>query len=235
MGLLDRWRREPEPPPGPLADLAAARPLPRDAPLEEVELLAVDLETSGLDPRSDELLSFGYVPVRAGEVLLAGAHHHGVRPRREVGDSANVHRLTDDLLAQAAPLSEVLPRVLEAFVGQDGRRRVLLAHFSQVEVTFLAAACREVYGTSVPLQVVDTLEVQRRLIGAQHHELRPGTLRLHRSRRAHGLPTYAAHHALIDAVACAELFLAQCTALEARRRRPLTLDDVAERQPRSMH
>ncbi|MGO0575342.1 exonuclease domain-containing protein [Ornithinimicrobium panacihumi] len=228
MGLLGmRRRRHPDPPPGPLADLAAAEPFDRRTPLEDVELVALDLETTGLDPARHELLSFGWVPVLAGQVRLAGARHRPVRPRGEVGESAVVHGLTDDALASAPPLAETLPEVLAAFTG--GRRRVLLAHFAQVETTFLTAACRQVYGSAVDLQVVDTLEVQRRLMRAQHHELRPGTLRLDACRRRHNLPRYGAHNATTDAIAAGELFLAQCSALEVARGRRLTLDDVLER------
>ena len=232
LGLfgLGRRRRDPVPTDGPLAELAALPAAPRSTPLAEVELLALDLETTGLDPRRHEVVSVGLVPVRAGEILLAQARHLPVRPRGEVGESAVVHGLTDDALAVAPTLEEVLPRVLEAFRPAGGeRRRVLLAHFAQVETDFLTAACREVYGAAPAWQVVDTMEVQRRLLRAQHHELRPGSVRLDACRRAHHLPRYGAHNAATDALACAELFLAQCAELEHRRGRPLTLDDVAER------
>ncbi|WP_122262841.1 exonuclease domain-containing protein [Ornithinimicrobium cerasi] len=222
------WRRDPTPPPGPLAELADVPPPSRSTLLSEVEILALDVETTGLRPRRDELLSFGLVPVLAGEVLLGGTRHLAVRPRGDVGGSAVVHGLTDDVLTDAPPLAQVLPEVLRAFVG-PGYRRVLLAHFAQVETSFLASSCLEVYGASVPFQVVDTLELERRLMRAQHHELPQGTLRLDACRRRHGLPRYAAHRATTDAVACAELFLAQCAELESRRGRPLVLDDVAER------
>lgn len=221
-----RWRRAPEAPPGPLADLMGSPPWERKVPLAEVELIAIDLETTGLDPAKHELLSFGFVPVMDGAVHLAGTQHLPVRPRGEVGESAVIHGLTDDVLATAPPVQEVLPTVLDAFTGP--RRRVLLAHFAQVETRFLTAACHRVYGAGVQLQVVDTMEVQRRLLGAQHHELRPGTLRLDACRRGYGLPRYAAHDAAVDAIACAELFLAQCAELAARRGRALTLGDVAE-------
>jgi DNA polymerase-3 subunit epsilon len=226
-------------PPGtPLADLAAAAVVPADTPLEGVELLAIDLETTGLDPRKDELLSFGMVLVRSGQVHLGTARHLRVRPRGQVGDSAVVHGLTDDALAQAPPIEVVLPEVLRTLVGSPPDpaadrestppRRVLLAHFAQVETAFLAAACRQVYGTVVGVQVVDTLELARRLLRAQHHELRHGQLRLDTSRRRHHLPRYRAHSAITDAIACAELFLAQCAELEGRRGRSLVLDDVLE-------
>lgn len=227
MALRDLLRGA-APPPGPLADVADAPVQARDTPLAEVELLALDVETTGLQPRRDELLSFGFVPVTGMQVPLAGARHLPVRPRGGVGESAVVHGLTDDTLAAASPVDEVLPQVLRAFVAPGPRRRVLLAHFALVETTFLRAACRSVYGTGVRLQVVDTVEIERRLLRAQHHELQHGQLRLDTCRRRHHLPRYRAHSAVTDAVACAELFLAQCAELEERRGRPLLLDDVLE-------
>lgn len=239
MGWWQRLRPgERQVPPGtPLAELAAAPVPARDTPLDLVELLAIDLETTGLDPRRDELLSFGMVLVRGGQVHLATARHLPVRPQGQVGDSAVVHGLTDDSLAQQPPVEQVLPEVLQALVcdapppGTEGPapRRVLLAHFAQVETAFLAAACRQVYGATVGVPVVDTLELARRLLRAEHHELQAGTVRLDACRRRHGLPRYRAHSALTDAVACAELFLAQAAELEHERDRPLMLGDVLER------
>lgn len=239
-GRLRPGGRESAVPPGtPLADLAAALVVPPDTPLDQVELLAIDLETTGLDPRKDELLSFGMVLVRGGQVHLGTARHLRVRPRGQVGGSAVVHGLTDDALAQAPPLELVLPEVLRALVAEPpvpgtaeeaaAPRRVLLAHFAQVETAFLAAANRQIYGASVAVQVVDTLEIERRLLRAQHHELAAGTVRLDACRRRHGLPRYRAHSALTDAVACAELFLAQTAQLAQTRARPLLLGDVLEK------
>lgn len=229
MALRDLLRRSP--PPGPLADVAGAPTYPRDTLLADVEILALDLETTGLDPRRHELLSFGLVPVHGMEVLLGQARHLRVRPRGDVGDSAVVHGLTDDALAVAPALRQVLPEVLHALLspGPTPRRRVLLAHFAQVETTFLRAACRSVYGAGVRLQVVDTLEIERRLLRSERHERTRGFFRLDACRGRHHLPRYRAHSAVTDAVACAELFLAQCAQLEQRRGRPLLLEDVLER------
>jgi DNA polymerase-3 subunit epsilon len=43
----------------------------------------------------------------------------------------------------------------------------------------------------------------------QQHHLERGSLTLARCRQRYHLPEYQAHHALSDAVACGELFLAQ--------------------------
>lgn len=213
---------------GSWAALAAAPVPDRRTPLAEVELLALDLETTGLDPRRHEVLSVGLVPVLGGEVPLARARHLRVRPHGDVGDSATVHGLTDDALRPAPPWPQVRAEVLAALVGDDGRRRVLLAHYATLERGFLGAPRRGLAGPRVRLPVVDTLETERRLLRAQGRAPAGAELHLDACRRRHHLPRYPAHDALADALGCAELFLAQWARLEEERGRPLVLADVLE-------
>lgn len=183
--------------------LATPPPDP-DTPTSSAPLLAVDLETTGLDPRRDQILSVGFVPVDGDVIDLSGAREIVVHADGEVGQSAVVHGLTDDIVAAGRPLPEVLDEVLAALTG-----RALLAHYATIEQDFLDAACRRIYGGSLPLRVVDTMDLQRRLTANPYDNPRGGTLRLGASREAHGLPVYHAHAALTDALACAELYLAQ--------------------------
>lgn len=219
MGLLEVLRRD-----GP----DGARGVDPDTPLARVPLLALDLETTGLDPRRHEIVAVGHVPVLGGEVRLSGGRQRLVRPTGGVGESAVVHGLTDDVLAAAPPLSDVLPEVLEALSGT-----VLLAHFAQIERDFLgyavghgARARGRRRRDSPGWQAVDTWRLERVLLRAGPRQVPAGRLRLHACRRAHRLPRVAAHTALGDAIACAELFLAQSAELEHRYGRPLLLRDV---------
>lgn len=221
-----RRRRRPSPedyPAGPLRELALAAP-PGDATaVAQVEFLSLDVETTGLDPRVDHLLSVGWVTVVGGEVVLADARELTIRPpgEVEVGRSANLHRLTDDLVSDAAPLSEVLPRLLDALHG-----RVLLAHHAPLELGFLAEASLAAYRARPPVTAVDTMSLQRRLRPVPHGEV-GGSLRLDAARRTFGLPRYAAHHALTDAIAAGELLLAQVGELEQRLGRHAVLGDLS--------
>lgn len=235
---LGRWGARPDLPPGPVADLAAAAAVDPRTPLVEVELLALDLETTGIDPRRHEVLSVGWVPVVRGRIVLSEARHELVRPQGPVGGSAVYHGLTDDRLALAPDLEEVVPRVLGALLappaageGEAGEpvRRVLLAHFAQIEIDFLTAACRRLYGAGVPLQVIDTLTLAQRLLRVPTPELVSGRLRLDACRRHYRLPRYRAHSAVTDALACAELFLAQAAEMEEQRGAALRLSDVLSR------
>lgn len=228
---MERWwarrdRRPPDPrsyPAGPVRDLAEAPPPRSTTPVWKVDFLAVDLETTGLNPRRDHVLAVGWVPVTGGQVLLGGAQEEVVRPPAgvDVGDSATVHGLTDDQLASAPTLADVLPALLAALHG-----RILLAHHAKIELEFLARAVRTAYDTRLPLTAVDTLSLQHRLMVGSHGEIAPGVLRLDAARRHYGLPRYSAHRALTDAIATAELLLAQAAELRHRLGHAPTLADL---------
>ncbi|GAA1388687.1 exonuclease domain-containing protein [Luteococcus peritonei] len=216
------FRRSPSPerqaaslPPGPLRDWAEAGSPPSSTPAERLRLLAVDVETTGLDPATDRLLSIGFVPVDGPAIALGGAGHlvlrqgDGVGQEAGVGQSATIHRITDDQLAQGMEAAEALGQLLQALAG-----RVLLAHHAAMETGFLQRAVEQVFGHRIEIPAVDTLQLQYRLLTKGFDdEPPPGSLRLWAARDQYGLPHYQAHEALTDALACAELYLAQVSEL----------------------
>ena len=199
---------------GPLKDFYSG-PWPEPhTPAAELRLLAIDLETTGLDPRDDQALSVGFVPVDGPEILLAGARHRIIHAPAEVGQSAVLHGLTDDVIATGRPMADVLAEILVALRG-----RILLAHFATIETRFLSAACEKHFGAPLVLPKIDTLELHRRLLSQGFDdEPRGSDLRLWNARLRYGLPAYTAHEALTDAMACAELYLAQVAELSSLKR-----------------
>lgn len=188
-------------------------------PLDRLPLLALDLETTGLVPGRDRIIAVGVVPVDGGRLDLAGARRWLV-DHDDPGGAVTVHGLTHDDLATGQPLAQVLADVREALVG-----RVLLAHHAAFELGFLRDAYRGLGEEPPALTAVCTLRLQRRVLAAAGvHEPPRGALRLWQSRARFGLPAVRAHDALGDALACAELYLAQTAELGARRR--LVLRDV---------
>ena len=198
-----RWAGEA--PPGPVRDYLASPPPGPRTDVSDLRLLALDLETTGLDPSTDHILSVGFVPIDGRQVVLSGAEHLLCRADVEVGQSAAVHGITDDALAGGIDLRTLVERVAAALTG-----RVLLAHHAAIETGFLSAACERELGVPLPMTAVDTMELQSRVLRSHAGEdLPPGALRLTTARAHLGLPRYAAHEALTDALACAELYLAQ--------------------------
>jgi DNA polymerase III subunit epsilon len=199
--------------PGPLLDYLEAPQPGLDTPLADLRLLAIDIETTGLDPLRDRVLSIGWLPVDGGRVVLGGAGRVVVHDAEGVGRSATVHGLTDDQLAGGVAVEAAVSRLLAALAG-----RVMLAHFARIETEFLSAVCEKAWGAALPCVVVDTFELERRAVaGGWGSEPARGALRLWTARERRALPVYRAHEALTDALACAELYLAQRAELEAER------------------
>lgn len=204
LSLQRRWWRD-RVVDGPLADCLAAPLVAPDTPIDTLEILSLDLETTGLDPESDEILSIGFAVVCEGSVRIADSRHYLVKPTRPVPEaSAVVHGITDDRIRAALPIREALPPLLGALEG-----RVLLAHYAALEIGFLDRLCRALYGAPCLVPVIDTLDLERRMLERRQTPIRPGMLRLAAIRERYGLPRYRAHDALVDAVATGELLLAQ--------------------------
>lgn len=188
---------------GALADYYRTPVQPLSTPAQELRLLAVDIETTGLDPRTDSVLSIGYVPVEGETIVFAGSHHRILAADVDVGQSAVFHGITDDRLAEGMSVEDAVGEALEALAG-----RILLAHFAMIETRFLSRICERLYGAPLVVPVVDTLVLHDRLVNRGFDdESRAGELRLWNARSRYGLPRYPAHDALTDAIACAELYL----------------------------
>ena len=189
-------------PSGPLAAYYGAGLADLEAPAGEARLLAIDLETDGLRPADDSILEAGMVELECGTVAVATARRFRFRADAALNPQAVViHRITDDDLSDALPTEEALARVLQACAG-----RVLVAHFAEIEAGFLDAACRRVFGAPFVAPFICTMQIENRWFPRPRAE---DGLRLGKLRSQYGLPAYRAHDGLTDALACAELLLAQ--------------------------
>lgn len=192
-------------PPGPLRDYLEVPFPPRASDCRRVPFVAVDLETTGLDPAADEIVSVGWVCLTGERIDLSTAGHRLVAPGRAVPEeSAILHGITDDRAARGAAPRDVLAEVLSVLAG-----KVLVAHNASFELDFLDAACARVLGGRFVAPAVDTLALAARRLPWRDVTFGPRELRLDALRRRHNLPRYRAHDALSDALAAAELFLAQ--------------------------
>lgn len=176
-----------------------------DTPLSELEFLSLDFETTGLDPYRDVILSFGYTLLRKNKVVMANNCHQIIKINREIPkETVVIHKITDDRMATGIRLHIALEALLKAMTG-----KVILVHYANIEKNFLNEACKRLYGYEIPMQIVDTMVIANRHLQRTHMHFNPGQLRLFNLRESHRLPRYNAHSALEDAVATAELFLAQ--------------------------
>ena len=208
---------------GPLQDFLLV-PFPAlDTPWPEVEYVAVDLETTGLDPRTDAIVSVGLVGMHGPYIDLSTAQHRIVRLEQSMSEqSVVIHGLTHDAVAQGESLPSVLADVLRILAG-----KVLVAHYARMEYHFLAAACERLFGGRFVVPVVDTQYLAQQWLERRDKHYTVRELRLSNLRERYNLPRYQAHNALSDALAAAELFAAQMA--ERSGGQPVALKKILSR------
>lgn len=206
-------------------------------PWREVSFTVIDLEMTGLDPATDEIISFATVTVQCGRVQLDDVRYELVRPLRMPDwDTIRIHGLREVDLAEAPQLEESLDRVLAALAG-----RALVAHVASIETGFLRAAL-EPRGLDLRNPVIDTAalgielsRLRREPPPSKTGGTRPGvavsTPGLGDLARWLGLPVHRPHEADGDALTTAQAFIALATHLESFGH-PLTLGTL-ERISRS--
>jgi len=154
------------------------------------ELVAVDFETTGLDPIRDDIIDFGAVRFRDGQILEVFSQL--ANPGRPVPIA--IERLTSihtSQLADAPAPEQVIPKILD-FIGDTP----IIAHNAQFEGSFLES---KTYG-SFDRPILDTLELSRILLPtAQHHDLQSLA-------SMYGITPKTAHRAAADAETTALLW-----------------------------
>lgn len=204
-------------PAGPMRDYLSVPFVAKKTDYRQVEYIAIDLETTGLSAVKDHILSFGLVGITGVSVNLSSAEHILVRTNRDIPEeSAVIHQITDEQAATGNDISDVMPHVLERLAG-----RVMIAHHARIEIGFLSNACEGLYGMKLPIPTVDTQTVALRLFQRRNITVAPNELRLHGLRERYNLPRYPAHNALSDALASAELFLAEAAHRDTGKGMPL--------------
>ena len=179
----------------------------------------VDAEMSSLDPDEGELLSLGWVVVRGGRIALDTAHHEILLAEGSVGQSATIHQLRDCEVAAGVPARDALAQLLKAASG-----RMLVFHHAPLDLAYLDRLTTAMHGAPLLQPHLCTLQMEKRLLTRREHAIKPGDLTLAESRRRYHLPDYHGHNALWDALATAELLLAQLA--HRSRGKPLALKQL---------
>ncbi|MCC5809745.1 MAG: 3'-5' exonuclease [Ectothiorhodospiraceae bacterium] len=183
-----------------------------ETPISAAPLIGLDMETTGLDESRHAIVSIGVVPFTLNRIQLSCHRYWLVRPPRPLNArSVTLHHITHSALAEAPDLDAILGELLDAMAG-----RLPVVHYRNIERPFLNAAVKSRLEEELLFPLIDTMELEaqvhrqsrwarfKALLGRQ-----PTSIRLHGSRLRYGLPGYQPHHAVIDALATAELLQAQ--------------------------
>lgn len=163
--------------------------------LDGVTVLAVDTETTGMNPaEGHRLVEVAHVAIVGGAM---GAEWSSlVDPRRPIPpDASRVHGITDAMVAGAPGMAEV-GRTLREACGD----LPLVFHNAPFDLPFLVHLFREAGAPPLTNPIVDTLGLARGLFGNSGNKLTELQVKLQ-------LPSETAHRALGDTRTTARVFL----------------------------
>lgn len=128
------------------------------------EYVVFDLETTGLSPDKDAVVEIGALKIRGGQVCEHERFESLVRPQRPDGSvmpipwrAAQVHGISDAVVARAPTMAEVLPQFLD-FVGGAA----VVAHNISFDGGFMRAAARRHGLLWRPAAELCTVQLSRR-------------------------------------------------------------------------
>jgi DNA polymerase III epsilon subunit family exonuclease len=183
--------------------------------------VALDLETTGLDPRRDDIVEIAAVPFI--DARPQHAYVTRVNPGRPIpSDASRIHGITDDMVVGA-------PRIAEALAELDDicRGRLLVGHGIGFDLSVLSRVRRSHRLQPIRHVAIDIM----RLVSALHPEWQRFDFDDIAARV--GIGVLGRHTAEGDAVAAGEILLALIPEITARRLRTIGdliwIQDTAER------
>jgi DNA polymerase-3 subunit epsilon len=163
-------------------------------PAPDGEWVSLDLETTGLDPARDHILSLAAVPVCDGRVVLSERFERRVHTARAFGiESIRHHRITPD----EASTGEQVTDVVREFLHWLGGRRLLGYHLG-FDLDMLAPHVRALTGFELPNPTIDLADEVAARQRAQRPDAPVNLDLVHIASRL-GVPMIGRHTALGDA------------------------------------
>ena len=207
------------------ASVGLAAPPGHDVLLEHAHFVVVDLETTGLTPRSARICEIGAQRVRALE--LEDACETLVDPRAPLPAAVTALTGIQPADLRGAPRAELAMRRFLAFSGDAA----LVAHNARFDLGFLDREVELLTGRRIAAPVVDTVWLAKRLLAE-----RTGRFGLAALSHFFGVSTVPCHRALPDAQATAEILVRLLGLAQERGARTLAdLVELAAPRARRLH
>ncbi len=168
------------------------------------EYVVFDIETTGLNPKFDDIIEIGAVKIAKRQVIDSFSSFVSVK-RKLPNKIIELTSITDDMLQGQPDIENILPEFIK-FAGDA----VLVAHNASFDTSFIkekaTAHLKENYNPSV----LDTLELSRALMkDVKNHKLNTLTKKL-------GIKLENHHRAVDDANATGQMFISFLNMLSDR-------------------
>ncbi len=173
--------------------------------ISEQRFCAVDLETTGLDPTSDEIIALACVPLEHARILVKDAYYSLIRPPGYRLSAMKFHGISGQDLAKAPSFGEVAETVHRMTEG------IIIGHSIHFDCALLSRDFKRL-GLAFRREALDIALVERWLARecgpAGQDESFDSML------KRYGLRASYRHNAMADAFFAAQIFQLQMSRLE---------------------
>jgi DNA polymerase-3 subunit epsilon len=167
------------------------------------EVLVLDCETTGLNPRIDEVIAVAAIVIRGNRIVTSEAYKALIRADRvPTSESIKVHRLRARDVAGGRPVHEVLPELLR-FIGG----RPIVGYYVDFDVRMLDKYVLRYIEAKLPNRRIEVSEIYYAL---KYGGAPPGTvldLRFQSILADLGIPSLGQHDAFNDALMTAMMYV----------------------------
>lgn len=166
------------------------------------EFVVIDTETTGLNPKKDEILSIGAVKIKENKILTSQTFEVFLKNSKEISsNSIKIHRIRPFDLRDAKTTKEGIVEFLN-FVGS----RPLIGYYLEFDVSMINKYTKEMLGITLPNKMIEVSEIyfdkSISLIPQGNIDLRFDTIL-----KNCNIPNMGAHNAVNDAIMTAMIYL----------------------------
>lgn len=172
-----------------------------DEPLAD-EYVSLDCETTGLNPKKDEILSIGAVLIKGNKILMRKTFNIFLKPVKNINaESIKIHQIRTVDLENALDPEDAIYQLLD-FIGS----RPIVGYYIKFDVTIISKYTKKYIGIKLPN---DTIEVstmyyrtRKRTSDYEFIDLKFDTILKNLN-----IPALGKHDALNDAIMTSMMFL----------------------------
>lgn len=166
------------------------------------EIVVYDTETTGLNPKKDEILSIGAVKIKENKILTSKKFELFVKPDREISqESIKIHYIRNIDLQNGSNPKEALEKFLH-FIGN----RTLVGYYLEFDVNMINKYLQPVLGIKLPNKQIEVSQIyyrkKRRSVPEGRIDLRFDSIM-----NDLNLPIFGKHDALSDAIMTAMMYI----------------------------
>lgn len=166
------------------------------------EYVCFDCETTGLDPKSDDIISIGAVIIKENKILTSRKFERLIKPNTKLAEDAiKIHQIRECDLEDASELEDVIYEFLD-FIGN----RPLVGYYLEFDVAMVNKYIKPRLGIVLPNEMI---EVSALYYDKKIERIPQGNidLRFDSIMRDLALPIMEKHNAINDAIMTSLIFL----------------------------